>query len=480
MKKLATGTLKLALKLVISTLIGAVVMAAILTSLYVNSLADLSVWHEVDLEEEFSRKSNVSTFAEYIALEERLFTELKRRISDQIEDKDKTRLNRFHKGSLADPGRWPKNWNRTYEMPVEEPTAGVVLLHGMSDSPYSLRHIGALLHRQGTWVVGLRVPGHGTAPSGLTRVRWEDMAAAVRIAVKHVRSEVGDAPIYLCGYSNGGALSVEYALSTLEDDALPRVAGIFLFSPMIGVTPAAAFAIWQERIGRLFGIDALKYTDITPEYDPFKYGSFAVNAGNQTYRLTHEIRERIAGVDMSGFPRVLAFQSAVDSTVSAPDLIEVLMKHLPENGSELVLFDINRQKEVEHLMKNDPADELASLLRGKKLPFTLTVLSNRDDQSREVVIHSRRPEETAATVRDSGVTWPREVFSVGHIAIPFPESDPLYGNGESESPGIALGNIAWRGERGALAITPSDMLRIRWNPFFGYLKRRIQEFTRAP
>ncbi|MHC4847575.1 MAG: alpha/beta hydrolase, partial [Planctomycetota bacterium] len=78
MKKIATGTLKLALKLAISTLIGAVVMAAILTSLYVNSLPDLRVWHEVDLEEEFSRKSKVSTFAEYLALEERLFAELKR------------------------------------------------------------------------------------------------------------------------------------------------------------------------------------------------------------------------------------------------------------------------------------------------------------------------------------------------------------------------------------------------------------------
>src|SRR4030088_3017231 len=32
------------------------------------------------------------------------------------------------------------------------------------------------------WVIGLRLPGHGTVPSGLTIRRWQDMAAAVRLA----------------------------------------------------------------------------------------------------------------------------------------------------------------------------------------------------------------------------------------------------------------------------------------------------------
>ncbi|MHC4940247.1 MAG: alpha/beta hydrolase [Planctomycetota bacterium] len=477
MKRIAKSTLRLAWKLALSSVLGAILMAVVLTWLYVDSLPDLKVWHEVDLKEEFTRNSRVSSFADYLALEDRLFTELQRRIVEKVADEDKNRLNRFHKGSLADPGRWPQDWNRTFEWKVDRPAGGAVLLHGMSDSPYSLRHVGKLLHRQGVHVVGLRVPGHGTAPSGLTRVRWEDMAAAVRIAVRHVKSEVGENPIYLCGYSNGGALSVEYALSTLEDDELPKVAGLMLFSPMIGVTPAARFAIWQERIGRAFGVDALKYTDITPEYDPFKYGSFAVNAGNQTYRLTHEIRERIAKNDMSTFPRVLAFQSAVDSTVSAPDLIEVLMKHLPKTGSELVLIDINRRKAVEHLMKNDPAEVLRGLLQGKQLDFTLTVLTNKDEQSSEVMIHRREPDQAEATIRDSGMRWPGDLFSVGHIAIPFPPSDPMYGKGEVASPGIALGSVALRGERGALQITPSDMLRIRWNPFFAYVEKRITEFV---
>ena len=76
------------------------------------------------------------------------------------------------------------------------------------------------------------------------------MAAAVKIAVKHLRKSVGDKPIYLIGYSNGGALSVEYALESLHDGSLPKVQGIVLVSPAIGITSTAALAVWQGRLGR--------------------------------------------------------------------------------------------------------------------------------------------------------------------------------------------------------------------------------------
>jgi alpha-beta hydrolase superfamily lysophospholipase len=477
MLRLASRTLKLAWKLLLASLLGGAIVAAVLISFYVNSLPELKVWHDVHLDGEFDRTSPITSFEEYLALEDRLFQELDRRIVERVPPGDRTPVNRYSRGSDSDPARWPHDWNRSFELTVPEPRAGALLLHGMSDSPYSLRHVGSLLHERGAWVVGLRVPGHGTAPSGLTTVTWEDMAAAVRIAVRHLRDRIGDRPLYLVGYSNGAALSVQYALAALDDPALPRVQGLVLFSPMIGVTPAAAFAIWQERLGRALGIDELKYTSITPEYDPFKYGSFAVNAGNQTYRLTKEIRQRIAAADMSAFPPVLALQSAVDSTVSTPDLVSVLMQHLPENGSELVLFDINRQTHIEYLLRSDPAGPLRALLASGRQPFVLTVLTNRDEGSADVVLRQRRPHQREATPRETGMSWPGDVFSLGHIALPFPASDPLYGDGRTPSPGIALGNVALRGEKGALRVTAADMLRIRWNPFFPWVQQRILDFV---
>ncbi len=270
--------------------------------------------------------SPVASFEEYLALEDRLFAQLDELVYAQTGPVGDDLVNRYKRGSLSDPERWSPNWNRSYEMPVETPRASVLLLHGLSDSPYSLRSLAQRLHNAGVHTLGLRIPGHGTAPSGLVNVSWQDMAAAVRLAMHHLAEQNGDRPIHIVGYSNGAALAVQYALSTLDDPALPRVDSLVLLSPEIGVTPAAAMAIWQARLGRLLGLEKLAWNDILPEYDPFKYGSFAVNAGDVSYRLTTEIQRQIGALQESGklddMPPVLAFSSVVDSTVLAPALVE--------------------------------------------------------------------------------------------------------------------------------------------------------------
>ena len=59
------------------------------------------------------------------------------------------------------------------------------------------------------------------------------------------------------------------------------------------------------------------------------------------------------------------------------------------------------------------------------------------------------------------------------MALPFPADDPLYGGvDDDESPGIQIGNLALRGERGVLQISAADMLRLRWNPFHAYMEQR--------
>ena len=90
-------------------------------------------------------------------------------------------LNRFASGSLSDPNVWQYNWNRTFILePRGTPVGGVLLLHGLTDSPYSLRSVGLALVARGYRVVGLRLPGHGTAPSGLLTFEVEDLEAATR------------------------------------------------------------------------------------------------------------------------------------------------------------------------------------------------------------------------------------------------------------------------------------------------------------
>ena len=68
------------------------------------------------------------------------------------------------------------------------------------------------------------------------------------------------------------------------------------------------------------------------------------------------------------------------------------------------------------------------------------------------------------------------VLSV-YVALPFAESDPLYGSGAGGRE-VTLGNLALRGERGAIRIPAAAMLRQRWNPFYPLLEKRAIEFTR--
>lgn len=469
------------LRLVGYGLVGALLVLITGYVIYLDSRPDLAPWHYMELESEFHADQSLPDFEAYLALEERLFRELEQRIYGARQSGRRAALNRYRRGSLSDPHRWPVNWNRSFELKHAAPRAGVLLLHGMSDSPYSLRALGQRLHATGAWVVAPRLPGHGTAPSGLVEVTWQDMLAVTRLARRHLRERIGDRPLYIVGYSTGGALAVEHVLERLNDGAEMDIAGLVLISPAIGVSRLAVLAVWQARLGHLLGLEKVAWNSILPEYDPFKYNSFALNAGDQVYRLTVAVQsalDRAPPGSLQRLPPILAFQSVVDATVSSPALLRGLFARLPAAGHEVVLFDINRRKELADWLAQDPGPVLQDLLTGPQLPFSLSVLTNRNRRSPEVVVRHRAAGSEAVEETDSGMAWPEGIHSVSHVALPFPPDDPLYGGPNAPpSPGLNIGNAALRGERGVLQVPAEDMLRQRWNPFFSYLEARVLAFT---
>ncbi len=252
-----TGLYRRGLKTLAYGTVGAASMLLVGFILYLENRPDLETWHLVELDEEFNEQTAPGSFAEYLGLEERLFAQLEAEVFADGGQSNHYRISRYHRGSLSDPGGWDRNWNRSFVLDTPSARAGVLLLHGMSDSPYSLHHLGERLHAAGAYVIGLRLPGHGTAPSGLLDVTWQDMAAAVRLAMQHLAEKNPGRPLYIVGYSNGAALAVHYALATTDDPASPVVSRLVLVSPAIGVSEVAALAIWQSRIGDLRGLDKL-------------------------------------------------------------------------------------------------------------------------------------------------------------------------------------------------------------------------------
>ena len=114
--------------------------------LLLDNRPDLKVWHEVYLDAEYTADSPVTDWKGYLALEDRLFQQLDNLVLDRVPPTERGPIQRYHRDSLSDPGRWKRNWNRSFEFANSKPTAGVLLLHGMSDSPYSLRSLGTRLN----------------------------------------------------------------------------------------------------------------------------------------------------------------------------------------------------------------------------------------------------------------------------------------------------------------------------------------------
>lgn len=443
----------------------------------------LEPWHKYVPEELSVEEIDKDGWAEYLEAEAVLFDTVRAEVTQKLPPEDRIPVNRYFDGSPIYPGRFSQDWNRSYELEPDGPIRGaVVFLHGLTDSPYSLRHIARRYRDHGFVSIAIRLPGHGTVPAGLTDIEWEHWMAATRLAVREARRRAGPGlPVHLVGFSNGGALAMMYVLDALDDEQLTRPERIVLISPMVGVTAFARFAGLAGLPAIFPAFAKASWLSVLPEFNPFKYNSFPINGARQSHLLTAALQQKIAARAsenrLAELPPIITFQSVMDFTVSTRAIVTALYAHLPSNGSELVLFDVNRNTKFGPLLSSASDTMLARILPDPPRRFRTTIITNASPDSPDVV--ERVMEAGAATelVRDLELTYPIDVYSLSHVAIPFPTNDSLYGlhPDPADDFGINLGALAARGERGALIVSMDSLLRMSSNPFFPYLIRRIEE-----
>jgi alpha-beta hydrolase superfamily lysophospholipase len=445
---------------------------------------DLKPWHRLDLDDlDASDLDGDFTLADYLAREDELFAKIGH-FESTMDAVERTPVNRYHAGSRSHPSSAGRDWNRTFESRPDVVRGGALLIHGLTDSPYSMRAVAGVLRERGVYSLALRMPGHGTVPSGLVRATWQDWLAAVRVGVRHVKASIPDgAPLILVGYSNGGALSLKYTLEALEREGTARPSKLILLSPMIGVTPAARLAWWISRLGTVPYFEKANWLDVIPEYNPFKYNSFPANAGFQTSALTRAVQadlERAASDGRIGrLPPILTFQSIVDATVSTPAVVHLLYDRLPQNGSELVLFDVNHLSGIDVFVQPGDRSLVARLFDPQPRPYRRVLVTNRSADTREVDAHTLEAANTGSARTALGLSWPPQVFSLTHVAIPFPADDPLYGiDGPTSTEGLLpIGRLSPRGERAVLTVGTDTLMRLSSNPFFPFVAERIREWA---
>ncbi|WP_375423146.1 alpha/beta hydrolase [uncultured Friedmanniella sp.] len=105
---------------------------------------------------------------------------------------------------------------------------GVLLCHGFTGSPHSMRPWAQDLEAAGFRVHLPRLPGHGTSWQELNRTRWTDWYAAVDRAFTALAAECEQ--VFVAGLSMGGALALR-----LAEQYGDQVAGLALVNPCINI-----------------------------------------------------------------------------------------------------------------------------------------------------------------------------------------------------------------------------------------------------
>ena len=233
------------------------------------------------------------------------------------------------------------------------------------------------------------------------------------------------------------------------------------------------------------GFEKLRWIDVIPEFDPYKYNSFPKNAGRQAYLLTRDIQrslDRLIREDRVGeVPPMLSFASLADATVRVEAVVDSLYDRIRDPESELVIFDVNRGAAVLPFLAINQVDRLHALTARTDLPYGLTVVGNLGPSTSAVVARTWAPGATHPEIEDLGVEWPPGVYSLSHVALPFPPDDPIYGSEPAMAVGItvpSLGTLEPRGEKKLLRIPAGWFDRLRSNPFFGYVEDRLLEVSR--
>jgi hypothetical protein len=123
----------------------------------------LKLWHTKVPHELDAKQIDDADWGIWIAAENSVFAEMQHDVIDALPEEDRIPINRYFGGSPINPLNFPRNWNHSYALtPEGKPRGAVVLVHGLTDSPYSMRHIAQRYVEHGFVAVAMRMPG--TAP----------------------------------------------------------------------------------------------------------------------------------------------------------------------------------------------------------------------------------------------------------------------------------------------------------------------------
>lgn len=231
----------------------------------------------------------------------------------------------------------PHEWRPAQSACQNTASEGILLVHGLTDTPFVMRDLGNSLSAipgRCFLIRSILLPGHGTGPGDLLKVSFADWQAAFRYGLESFRHLVNE--VHLVGFSTGAALALETALSPRPSE--PRIASVIVLSPLVRVHDALARI---PLVPRLYGWQAqydrgTRWLDIDPDQDFAKYESFPVNAAEQVILLGKQLGARPERrVSVPVFMVLAAEDQTVDPNAALEFFERRTSKELP---NELLLY----------------------------------------------------------------------------------------------------------------------------------------------
>ena len=117
----------------------------------------LEPWHTFVPVELRADELDAADWSRYLAQEQAIFDSVQQNVTRKLGADERVPYNRYFEGSPVYPPKFAQDWNRSYVIePATAPRGAVVLLHGLTDSPYSLRHIARRYAEHGYIAIGCR------------------------------------------------------------------------------------------------------------------------------------------------------------------------------------------------------------------------------------------------------------------------------------------------------------------------------------
>ena len=204
------------------------------------------------------------------------------------------------------------------------PRIGVLLSHGFTGSPASMRPWGEFLAQHGYAVAVPRLPGHGTTVEEMLPTRFSDYTEAIEVAYTDLAAEC-DA-VVVAGLSMGGALVLQLA------EHHPEIAGVILVNGAVASTNRQLLALpvikYLLKTFPAIGNDIKK-----PDVDEHAYDRTPLKPLASMLRTWKQIR---ADLGLISCP-VLLFRSNEDHVVDPSSARIILEGIASTDKTEVVL-----------------------------------------------------------------------------------------------------------------------------------------------